>query len=202
MKYHALKVERGFVLVSSLLLLVVVTLLAVGLFRSFGMDEKIAGNTREKQRALQAAMSAEHYAEWWLANGNGSTSITCSGQVAAAVGQVCSNTLQSIVPNVAVVAAASNVSGWAGSSGTGTPIGVTYTPPNMTVNNVTPAAGTYYKQPAFYISYLGVGVSPNGGSGIVYQIDAVGYGGGPNTTAVVESTYVVVPHIATDLGKG
>lgn len=197
---QARRSARGFVLVSSLLLLVVVTILAVGLFRSFGMDEKIAGNTREKQRALQAAVSAQHYAEWWLANGNGTAAITCSGQVTAAVGQVCSNTLQSIVPNVAIVATSSAVSGWAGSSGTGTPIGVTYTPPNMSVTQ-TAAAGTYYKQPAFYISYLGIGVSPKGGSGNVYQIDAVGYGGGPSTTAVVESTYIVVPHIATDLGK-
>ena len=38
------------------------------MFRSFGMQEKIAGNMREKQRALQAAVSAEQYAEWWLSN--------------------------------------------------------------------------------------------------------------------------------------
>ena len=43
--------QRGMVLVTSLLLLVVVTLLAVSMFRSFGLDEKIAGNLREKQRA-------------------------------------------------------------------------------------------------------------------------------------------------------
>src|SRR5205807_8509264 len=41
--------QRGMVLVTALLLLVVVTLLAVGMFRSFGLDEKIAGNVREKQ---------------------------------------------------------------------------------------------------------------------------------------------------------
>ena len=36
-------VERGFVMVSSLLLLLVVTIIAVGMFRSFGIQEKIAG---------------------------------------------------------------------------------------------------------------------------------------------------------------
>jgi len=40
--------QRGMVLITALLLLIVVTILAVGMFRSFGLDEKIAGNTREK----------------------------------------------------------------------------------------------------------------------------------------------------------
>ena len=73
--------EGGLVLISSLLLLVVVTILAVGLFQNFGIQEKIAGNLREKQRALAAAEAAQEYAEWWLAQGNGSTGITCSTTV-------------------------------------------------------------------------------------------------------------------------
>ena len=39
--------ERGMVLVTSLLLLLVVTILAISMFRSFGVDEKIAGNIEE-----------------------------------------------------------------------------------------------------------------------------------------------------------
>ena len=39
--------QGGLVLVSSLLLLLVVTILAVAIFRSFGIEEKIAGNQRE-----------------------------------------------------------------------------------------------------------------------------------------------------------
>jgi type IV pilus assembly protein PilX len=69
------------VLVTALLMLVVVTLLAVSMFRSFGLDEKIAGNVREKQRALSAAETAEEYAEWWLANGLAGTPIACSAAV-------------------------------------------------------------------------------------------------------------------------
>ena len=61
------------VLISSLLLLIVVTIIALSMFRSFGIQEKIAGNTREKQRALPAAVSAQQFAEWWLSN-NGATS--------------------------------------------------------------------------------------------------------------------------------
>ena len=42
--------------------------MALSMFRSFGIQEKIAGNMREKQRAVAAAVSAEVYAENWLIN--------------------------------------------------------------------------------------------------------------------------------------
>jgi len=165
------------VLVTSLLLLIVVTLLAVGMFRSFGLDEKIAGNVREKQRALSAAETAEQYAESWLVNGNGSTGVPCTAFVTATtagnVGQVCSN----VLTNAAQVP-------WTA--------GVYYAPAvtSADIMNVstTGGQGSYYSSPAFYISYLGA--SPNG-LGNIFQIDAVGYGGSADTVAVVESTYIV-----------
>src|SRR5690242_21879696 len=63
--------QRGMALVSSLLLLLVLTMLGVGMFRSFGLQERIAGNTRERQRALHAAIVGQSYAEWWLRVNNG-----------------------------------------------------------------------------------------------------------------------------------
>jgi type IV pilus assembly protein PilX len=162
------------VLVTSLLLLIVVTLLAVGMFRSFGLDEKIAGNVREKQRALSAAETAEQYAESWLVSGNGGTGVVCAGGFTT-VPQVCSNVL--------TTATASQIP-WPGR--------VNYTP-SVTVAdtmNVTQLGGqgTYFNPPAFYISFLGA--SPNG-LGNIFQIDAVGYGGSADTVAIVESTYIV-----------
>ena len=65
--------QGGFALMTSLLILIIMTLLALSMFRSVGLQEKIAGNTREKQRSLQAAESALQYGEWWLSQGNGST---------------------------------------------------------------------------------------------------------------------------------
>jgi type IV pilus assembly protein PilX len=172
--------QSGMVLVTALLLLIVVTLLAVGMFRSFGLDEKIAGNVREKQRALSAAETAEQYAEYWLLNGNSTIGVTCTGTVAASVGQVCSNPLTSVT---------SVVNGLWQSGGAS--VGVTYTPTVQSAMNVTGASGgqgTYYYQPAFYITYLGPSTN---GLGKIYQIDAVGYGGSADTVAVVESTYIV-----------
>ena len=177
--------QRGMVLVSSLLLLVVVTILAIGLFRAFGADEKVAGNTREKQRALQAAISAEQYAEWWLINGNAAGTTTCSGVVTYTAGQICSNVLTTVVPNNNVAIVPWTISG--------NQVQVTYSMPNSTVASGTSATGsTYFTAPAFYISFLGVGTAPNGGNqGLVYQIDAVGYGGTPSTAAVIESTFIL-----------
>jgi type IV pilus assembly protein PilX len=180
--------QRGMVLVTSLLLLIVVTLLAVSMFRSFGLDEKIAGNGREKQRALNAAETAEQYAEFWLANGNASTGITCASPlVLSSVGQVCSNPLPNIVPNGDVTKVPWTVGG--------APVGVryVYAPSALTTMNISQSGGlgannlgTYYTAPAFYISYLGT--SPNGA---LYLIDAVGYGGSPDTAAVVEATFAI-----------
>ena len=170
--------ERGMVLISSLLLLLVVTILAVGLFRGFGIDEKIAGNTREKQLALNAAESSEQFAEWWISTGaNGAGLVitpSCTAPaVAGTVGQVCANPL----PNVTTLP-------WTA--------GVTYTLPTWGVNTNFALAG----QPAFYIQQL----APLNASN-VYQIDAVGYGGSPNTTAIVEATFICIQKVTPPLSN-
>jgi type IV pilus assembly protein PilX len=177
-KRLSIRPQGGMVLVTSLLLLIVVTLLAVGMFRSFGLDEKIAGNVREKQRALGAAETAEQYAESWLAAGNGSLGVNCTALVAASVGQVCSNllALPTQVPYTA---------------------GVTYVPTVTSAMNVTGVVGgqgAYYAAPTFYIAYLGATAN-----GSIYQIDAAGYGGSVDTAAVVEATYLVSSGVK-DLG--
>jgi type IV pilus assembly protein PilX len=188
---HGRNAQRGMVLISSMLMLLVVTILALAIFRNYGMEEKIAGNEREKERALHAAESAQQYAEWWLSSGLGTTTpIICSGMVAAtppvggiAPGQVCANTLPTIVPN-------GNVANLPWQVG-GANVGVTYAPPNM---NLTTAGGvnTYYQTPVFYISYLGLtATSTTSNYQLLYQVDAVGYGGSQNAVAVVESTYYV-----------
>jgi len=180
---HSHASERGLVLVSSLLLLLVVTILAVAIFRNFGIEEKIAGNQREKQRALHAAESAQQYAEWWLSSGTGvTTPVVCNAVVPFATGQVCANILPSAnVTNLA----------W--------PAGVTYAPPAMQFNTAG-GANQYYQTPQFYISYLGTTAdSSTSNFKLLYQVDAVGYGGSQNAVAVVESTYFVTTGVC-DLG--
>jgi type IV pilus assembly protein PilX len=168
--------ERGYVLATGLLFLVVLTLLGIALFRATGLLDRISANTRDKERSFEAAQSALQYGEWWLQafGGNGSpcTAIV-SGQTPANV-DVCSNSLA----NPASLP-------WAA--------GYTYTPPNMTV-----AAGgglassgsdvNYQSAPVFYIERLGL--SPDGKSQI-YQVTATGSGGAAGTTTVLRSTYQI-----------
>jgi len=176
--------------VTSLLLLLVVTIMALSMFRSFGVQEKVAGNMREKQRALQAAVSAQTYAEQWLIN-NAATSVpaVCNSRLNANAqeGQICSNRLWLSLPAGTTVTTVP----WA--VGLATDVGVTYTPPGMNVaaaNQLAPSSNSYAKAPTFYISDAGASADANV-PGEIYQIDAVGYGGNGNTAAVVESTYAV-----------
>ena len=59
-QYHTPRSHRGIVMITALLLLLVATILGATMFRSFGTQEKIAGNLREKERALHAAVTAQH----------------------------------------------------------------------------------------------------------------------------------------------
>jgi type IV pilus assembly protein PilX len=183
--------QSGVVLVLSMLLLVVITLLALSMFRSVGMQELIAGSLREKDRALQSATSAQQYGEWWLTSGNNINNIfTCTGGLLNANigdGHVCTNALNSIT-SVSGLPGFTTVP-WKTSSGA--EIGIAYTPPTMSATGATTGAGlnVFWQPPRFYITLLGG--APAGEQGNIYQIDAWGYGGDPNTVAVVESTYLV-----------
>jgi type IV pilus assembly protein PilX len=165
--------QRGMVLITSLLMLVIVTMLGIALFRSFGLDEKIAGNMREKARALQAAETAEEYAESWITGPNATTAIACgTGQVLYTAGQICT-------------------------SGTGLASPATMPWPTWVLYNPPSIPTGLYAPPFFYVTSLGppAGGPPSPSAGTVYQIDAGGYGDTPNATAVVEVTYLVTPGV-------
>lgn len=164
--------ERGMVLISSLLLLLVVTILAIAMFRGFGVDEKIAGNTRDRELAMQAAQSAQLWAESWIkrtltqsavANSNGPSSqvltlTNCTSIVADSAIQVCSNPLA----NPATLP-------WTS--------GVTYTLPTNGIASATKLS----QQPVVYIYSI-----PSANSPYAYEVLAVGYGASPNTVALID----------------
>jgi type IV pilus assembly protein PilX len=188
------RAQSGMVLVSAMLLLVVVTIMAMSMFRSFGVQEKIAGNTREKQRALQVAMSTQEYAEWWLTTqSNAQRAISMGVASDAAIvcgtglldanqgqGQICLNSLLTQL-------SATNLTNWPGTS---VAVGVQYTPPGLnyfgsTTNTNIP--DVYAGRPRFYIADLG-----SMSNGEVYQIDAYSFGESGTTAAVVESTVAII----------
>lgn len=185
---RSLRAARGMALVTSLLLLLIITLLALSMFRSFGIQGRIAGNTREKERALHAANAALQYAEFWLSVGGGSATnstlcdSTANNWINANLGQeqVCQNQL----PNVTTVP-------WTSTGLVGGPqVGVQYNPGlALNIQAAGSVSGSYAQIPAFYIWDVGASATDAGSE--VYQIDAVGYGGNTNTVAIVESTYEV-----------
>ncbi|MBC7414173.1 MAG: pilus assembly protein PilX [Herminiimonas sp.] len=172
--------QQGIVLVTALLILIVLTVLAVSMFRNYGLQERIAGNMREKQRAFHAAQTALQYGEYWLAQGNGGSGTACStlldANATTPTTQICSNALSAT--QVASVPWKSNANA---------DIGVNYAPPSLTVSTVG-GTSSYAITPRFYISPLGLDLS---GLREIYSVTAMGYGGNSTAVSVVQSVYSI-----------
>jgi type IV pilus assembly protein PilX len=203
---NAGRAQRGVALISAMLLLVIITILALSMFRAFPVQEKIAGNVREKERAFHAANSALQFAEWWLmaANNIAGGNVICTGGLLNAnlnEGQICSNALYTIAPQPPGLLG--NMAGlytvpWAVG---GNLVGVQFTPNGMNVAGnaaVTANDSTYVSAPVFYIADLG---AAGDAQGEAYQIDAYAYGGSTNTVAVVESIYEVAQGVVNRTGE-
>lgn len=178
--------DRGIVLIAALAVLLMLTLLSIGMFRSLGLGERITGNTREKAHAFAAAQSAMQRAESWLAGGNATAAASCNGT--SSVPEVCAG---------AVTQQTFYTAPWN--------FGTTFVPPSVTVNGTTSAevttvagsAGTLpqtqatylYADPQYYITVLGP--DPGNVNATLYQVTALGYGGSPSAIAVVQSVYSV-----------
>lgn len=175
----------GFALITSLLILVMLTLLAISMFRGYGLLQKIAGNVREKERAFQAAQNALQYGEWWLGQGSPGLGATCSVTATVtsmATMRACANQLTNVT----------DPTNWAGS--------LIYTPPAMIVaaGGGTATDGNanldinYAAPPRLYIAYLGL--SPSGQQAL-YSVTGGGYGGSNNSVAVVQSVVGIMSKV-------
>lgn len=177
----AARPEQGFVLVTGLLFLVIVTLLGLALFRSSGLMERLSANTRDKQRAFETAQAALQYGEWFLGNSTSQVKSACTtttGKTVATL-HVCTEALSASRDTIAALA-------WQ-------PSAFTYTQPNVTTGagGGLNAAGTdikYQAPPGVYVEDLGL-MSDNKTE--LYQVTAYGYGGNADTSSVVRSTYKV-----------
>lgn len=172
--------QRGIALVAALLILLVITILGMAMFRSYGMQQRIGGNTRDKSRSFHAAMTGQNYAEWYLTGSNGTNAVAvanCTTPLPAANASspmVCSNVIPTTV---------SQPDTWGG--------GFTYNP-GGNMCTATGNQGCYAQLPQFYISNLGPPApSPIGMTKVMFQIDAAGWGGTPQAVSVVESGYTV-----------
>ncbi len=188
--------QRGFVLILSLLMLLVLTILGVSLISGVTLQQKMSGNSREKARATSAAEFALNAVQSQLTSQT-LTPVSCAS--AASNGwRVCDTgtlTTSSAVQN--------STWGLGGGATLGTP--VTALPANaFPVNLVQPGGGSnvYYHVPEFIVQYQGRGVVPPGysvqvsnyksGSAPVidnYLITTMGTGGNPSAVSVLQSLY-------------
>lgn len=177
--------QSGIALVTCLLILVMLTLLAISMYRGFGLQNKIAANTGEKERAFEAAESTLQYGEYWLSQGTAGTGVGCTAAATVTTDadvRVCANAL----------ANATDPDNWTA--------GLSYTPAAMRVaaggGIATDGNGNadinYAKAPALYISYMGL--APDGLQ-MLYSVTGAGYGGSAGTSAVVQSVFATTSKV-------
>lgn len=186
--------QSGVVLMTTVLALIIVTLLALAMYRGFGVQQKIAGNTREKERAFQSAQNALEFGEGALVKMN---------QVNAVLGGGCSGantvvTLDDVRVCSAPLATPADPDSWTAGSA--------YNPPAMKVQ--PPGGGTtggtitdgdnnpdivYVKPPQLYVQFLG---GNSDSSAVLYAVTAGGSGGDAATRAVVKSVYSVSANLS------
>lgn len=173
--------QRGVALIIGLLMLLIITLLGIAMYKSVSLDEKVAGNLREKQRSFQAAESALRYAEWWLSQHGGETGTDCHGTVVV--------DSPSKMAACATPLATADTLPW--------PDKFDYQPKGMSVDargglTAPDADGVqdvqYQAAPSVHVYYKGLSAD---GKSMLYQVTSVGYGGAPNAATVLQSTYAL-----------
>jgi len=175
--------QRGVVLITSLIILIITSLLALYMFGGFIQDEKISGNNREKARAVDAAFAALNTAQFWMALPNSTyagdwvTGAPCAASSAVPV--ICSNPL-----------ANPTTLPWT--------VGVAPTLGAMTVN-AEGGVNTYATGTQYYIEYLTtVGTNPGAG---MYRVTSTASGGNAAAVAVQQAVFQVTTD-SQDIGGG
>jgi type IV pilus assembly protein PilX len=187
--------QRGVVLIAALAVLLMLTLLSIGMFRGLGLEERITGNSREKQHAFYAAQSALQYAEQQLLSPSLGAPIDCLPGIILAPGTitVCD---AATAPSLQSLASSSSIgSSWSTINGA-TPYAF---PSSTSFTSSTSAAGTstyLYATPQYQVSWLGP--DPTTAGGYLYAVTALGYGANANSTSVVQSVYSVVPAVTVN----
>lgn len=188
--YHfAQRKQRGVALVVSLIILLLMTLIGLSIMNGNRFFEKNAANTRDKQRALQAAQDALLYGEWWLNYGGGNLNfVACPTTTVPTTLQVCSEDPGTNMTTI------SSLPWYSGYVPTSMKVQAAGNSTNGGVADSTSATSDilYSQSPGIYISCITCGTTLGTTGLTVYRITAIGYGGvgGANgTVAIVQSTF-------------
>ncbi|HYW77856.1 MAG TPA: PilX N-terminal domain-containing pilus assembly protein [Gammaproteobacteria bacterium] len=162
--------QGGLALVSALLMLIIITLLGVSLFLGVTLQQKAAGNSLQKTRALEVAQSAVTAAENWL-------NVASSRQVPLN----CTSSVVDFRVCALPPAKPSEPNTWLNAGATK----VSFT---KLVNVSAGQVNSYASNPAVWITYLGRATM---GPGNLFEIDAQASGGNVQTLAVIQTVYYV-----------
>jgi type IV pilus assembly protein PilX len=159
--------QRGAVLVISLILLLVLTMLAVGSLRGTAMEEKMAGNSHDRNLAFQSAESGVREAEVFLEGIASPGVLTGTGGLFAqtdAVPDFTDPETWSDGANHRVAAA---------------PYGA-YEPPRYYIQHLTTVPGT-----TGALNLVGYGDNKGSGDVTIFRITGRGTGGGADSAEVI-----------------
>ena len=196
MKYKQKGKQRGFVLVVSLIFLAIMSLLTVLMFSGVIQDEAMAGNFREKNRAVDAAQSAIDSAKTWMAQpGNLYAGDFVSGNVcntaSANSGPVVCNSTLTTSPSLLTTPTSLP---WS--------VYTEFTPAGMSV--ATGGPGKYAATTKYNIEFIGTNaaaVAPLPATAGYYRVTATATGGNSTAVTVIQSTFEV--HATSmDIGGG
>jgi type IV pilus assembly protein PilX len=166
----AFRKQRGYLMVVSLLIILLITVMSISMAKSFFQEEGMAGNLREKSRSFAAAQAGLRYAESIaIANGK-SAGGTCLASGSLTASSICNNAYTKSATNG------------------GAPLQASWVMPTPVIAGLTfsnsPSGDSFYSTPGIYIQWLGP-LSINGGA--VYRVTSFGYGGTQNSVSMVES---------------
>lgn len=168
--------QKGFVLFLVMIFLIVMSLLGVSMYSGFIKDQSMAGNLREKQRAIDAAQANLDFVASWLQNTNNVyeggwyTAVNCD--TTTQVGNtpvICSNPLLNPV----------SPSNWSSSQ--------TFTPPSTTMNVIAGGgANSYTSNPSYYLQEM-----MHSDTTAYYKVTSTAQGGNASAVTVLETIYEV-----------
>ena len=172
-----IKQQSGTALIMTLLMLLVMTLIGVNSLSTSSMEERMAGNAQDRQKAFQAAEAALAFAEDFVRNNVNAKSVftTSAGDHLYEQGQ--GPTSQN----------AYNASWWTGAASASHPggIGTIYAAPRFTIE----LRGDVGNVDGTNINIGGYGETSGGGVITTFRVTARGQGQSPSSVVILVANY-------------
>lgn len=176
--------QKGFVLFVVMIFLIMMSMLGITMFGGFIKDQKMSGNMREKQRAIEAAQAGMDNAQAWLQTedsvyqGGFATGVACDANTftGSTTPIVCNNALST--PGTLPWPASQTFS-------------------HATIDVQSSGSNKYASNVGYYVQFLGTSSQ----NVALYKVTSTAQGGNATAAAVLETVYEV-KFVSRDVGGG